>query len=151
AHAQRQVVGVFAERWVHPLAEALKALGSERAWVVHGQGLDEMTTTGETSVAELRDGQVRLFTVTPEAVGLPRAALADLTGGSPKDNAASLGRLLDGEKGPYRDIVTLNAAAAFLVAERVETLREGVELAGEVIDDGRALATLDKLRSLAGA
>ncbi|MGZ3376687.1 MAG: anthranilate phosphoribosyltransferase [Phenylobacterium sp.] len=151
AGAQRQVVGVFAERWVAPLAEALKVLGSERAWVVHGTGMDEMTTTGETSVAELRDGQVRLFTVTPEAVGLPRAALADLTGGSPKDNAASLGRLLDGEKGPYRDIVTLNAAAAFLVAERVETLREGVELAGEVIDDGRALATLDKLRSLAGA
>jgi anthranilate phosphoribosyltransferase len=151
AGAQRQVVGVFAERWVAPLAEALKALGSERAWVVHGTGMDEMTTTGETSVAELRDGQVRLFTVTPEAVGLPRAALADLTGGAPKDNAAALLRLLDGEKGPYRDIVTLNAAAAFLVAERVETLREGVELAADVIDDGRAKATLDKLKSLAGA
>src|SRR6201996_6188243 len=150
AHAQRQVVGVFAERWVHPLAEALKALGSERAWVVHGQGLDEMTTTGETSVAELRDGQVRLFTVTPEAVGLPRAALADLTGGTPKDNAVAMLRLLDGEKGPYRDIVTLNAAAAFLVAERGETLREGVELAAAVIDDGRARATLAKLKSLAG-
>jgi anthranilate phosphoribosyltransferase len=150
AGAQRQVVGVFAERWVTPLAEALKILGSERAWVVHGTGMDEMTTTGETSVAELRDGQVRLFHITPEAVGLPRASLADLTGGPPKDNAVVLLRLLDGEKGPYRDIVTLNAAAAFLVAERVETLREGVELAAEVIDDGRARATLDKLKSLAG-
>jgi anthranilate phosphoribosyltransferase len=151
AHAQRQVVGVFAERWVHPLAEALKALGSERAWVVHGQGLDEMTTTGETAIAELRDGQVRLFTVTPEAVGLPRAAMADLTGGSPKDNAAALKRLLEGEKGAYRDIVCLNAAAAFLVAEKVETLRHGVELAEAVIDDGRAKGALDKLAALGGA
>jgi anthranilate phosphoribosyltransferase len=151
AGAQRQVVGVFAERWVMPLAEALKALGSERAWVVHGGGLDEMTTTGETSVAELRDGQVRLFTVTPEAVGLRRAALADLTGGTPKDNAAALSRLLAGENGPYRDIVLLNAAAAFLVGEKVETLREGVELAGAVIDDGRAQGALDKLRRVAGA
>src|SRR5579859_72685 len=151
AGAQRQVVGVFAERWVAPLAEALKALGSERAWVVHGGGLDEMTTTGETSVAELRDGQVRLFTVTPEAVGLPRAALADLTGGTPKQNAAALRQLLAGQKGPYRDIVLLNAAAAFLVGETVETLREGVELAAAVIDDGRAQGALDKLRSLGGA
>jgi anthranilate phosphoribosyltransferase len=151
AGAQRQVVGVFAERWVAPLAEALKVLGSERAWVVHGGGLDEMTTTGETSVAELRDGQVRLFTVTPEAVGLPRAALADLTGGTPKENAVRLRALLAGEKGPYRDIVLLNAAAAFLVGEKVETLREGVDLAGAVIDEGRAQGALDKLVSLAGA
>ena len=151
AGAQRQVVGVFAERWVAPLAEALRALGAERAWVVHGAGLDELTTTGETSVAELRDGQVRLFTVTPEAVGLPRAALADLTGGSPGENAAALRRLLAGEKGPYRDIVLLNAAAAFLVGETVETLREGVDLAAAVIDDGRAQGALDALVNLAGA
>jgi anthranilate phosphoribosyltransferase len=151
AGAQRQVVGVFAERWVAPLAEALKTLGSQRAWVVHGGGLDEMTTTGETSVAELRDGQVRLFVVTPEAVGLKRAALADLTGGSPAQNATALRGLLGGDRGPYRDIVLLNSAAAFLVGEKVETLREGVELAGQVIDDGRAQAALDKLVSLAGA
>jgi anthranilate phosphoribosyltransferase len=150
AGAQRQVVGVYSERWVRPLAEALSALGSERAWVVHGGGLDEMTTTGETSVAELREGQVRLFTVTPEAVGLKRVALADLTGGTPKDNAAALRRLLAGQKGPYRDIVTLNAAAAFLVGEKVETLRDGVTLAGQVIDDGRAQAALDKLVEIAG-
>jgi anthranilate phosphoribosyltransferase len=148
AGAERQVVGVFAERWVAPLAEALKALGSERAWVVHGQGLDEMTTTGETSVAELRDGQVRLFTVTPEAVGLRRAALADLTGGTPKANAEALRRLLGGEKGPYRDIVLMNAAAAFLVGDKVETLREGVDLGRAVIDDGRAQGALDKLARL---
>lgn len=151
AGAKRQVVGVFAERWVAPLAQVLGALGSERAWVVHGGGLDEMSTTGETSVAEYRDGQVRLFTVTPEAVGLKRAALADLTGGAPAHNAEAMRRLLQGETGPYRDIVLLNAAAAFLVGEKVETLREGVELAGRVIDDGRAQAALDKLIEIAGA
>jgi len=151
AGAQRQVVGVFAERSVAPLAQVLGALGSERAWVVHGGGLDEMTTTGETSVAEFREGQVRLFTVTPEAVGLRRAGLAELTGGAPADNAAALRRLLQGEKGAYRDIVLLNAAAAFLVGDRVETLREGVELAGQVIDDGRAQAALDKLVEVCGA
>jgi anthranilate phosphoribosyltransferase len=150
AGAKRQVVGVFAERWVAPLAQALGALGADRAWVVHGGGLDEMTTTGETSVAEYREGQVRLFTVTPEAVGLPRAALADLTGGDPPENAATLLRLLTGEKGPYRDIVLLNAAAAFLVADTVETLREGVELASSVIDDGRAQRALDLLIAVTG-
>jgi len=132
------------------LAQVLGALGSERAWVVHGGGLDEMTTTGETSVAEFREGQVRLFTVTPEAVGLRRAGLAELTGGAPADNAAALRRLLQGEAGAYRDIVLLNAAAAFLVGDRVETLREGVELAGQVIDDGRAQAALDKLVEICG-
>jgi anthranilate phosphoribosyltransferase len=145
AGAERQVVGVYAERWVKPLAEALGMLGSERAWVVHGAGLDEMTTTGETAVAELRDGKVRLFTVTPEAVGLRRAALADLTGGTPAENAEALRRLLDGAPGAYRDIVALNAAAAFLVAEKVETLREGVELAYAILDDGRARGALDRL------
>jgi anthranilate phosphoribosyltransferase len=149
AGAKRQVVGVFAERWVSPLAQVLGALGAERAWVVHGGGLDEMSTTGETSVAEFRDGQVRLFTVTPEAVGLKRAALADLTGGSPTENAAALRRLLQGEAGAYRDIVLLNSAAAFLVGDKVETLREGVDLAAAVIDDGRAQAALDKLVSIA--
>jgi anthranilate phosphoribosyltransferase len=145
AGARRQVVGVFAERWVSPLAQVLGALGAERAWVVHGGGMDELSTTGETSIAEFRDGQVRLFTVTPEAVGLPRAALADLTGGAPAENAAALKALLAGETGAYRDIVLLNAAAAFLVGEKVETLREGVELAGRVIDDGRAQGALDTL------
>ena len=140
---------MFAERWVAPLAQVLGALGSERAWVVHGGGLDEMTTTGETSVAEYREGQVRLFTVTPEAVGLERASLSDLTGGSPAENAQALRRVLSGEPGAYRDIVLLNAAAAFLVGEKVETLREGVEFAGRVIDDGRAQAALDRLVAIA--
>ena len=145
AGARRQVLGVFSERWVEPLARVLGGLGAERAWVVHGGGMDEMTTTGETQVAEYREGQVRLFTITPEAVGLPRAALSDLTGGAPEVNAAALRALLQGEVGAYRDIVALNAAAAFLVADKVETLSEGVALAGQVIDDGRALSALDRL------
>ncbi|MCI3135442.1 anthranilate phosphoribosyltransferase [Phenylobacterium aquaticum] len=145
AGAKRQVLGVFADRWVEPLARVLGALGAERAWVVHGGGMDEMTITGETSVAEWRDGQVRLFTITPEAVGLPRGALADLTGGTPAENAVVLRALLNGQTGAYRDIVLLNAAAAFLVGDKVETLREGVELAGQVIDNGQALAVLDRL------
>ncbi len=145
AGAKRQVVGVSAPRFVEPIAQALGALGAIRAWSVHGQGMDELTITGETEVAEWRDGGVRLFTITPEAVGLPRGSLADLVGGDPEFNATALRDLLNGKTGAYRDIVLLNAAAAFLVADRVETLREGVELAGQVIDDGRALGALDRL------
>ena len=151
AGAKRQVLGVFADRWVEPLARVLGALGAERAWVVHGGGMDEMTITGETSVAEWRDGQVRLFTITPEAVGLPRGALADITGGSPVENALALRDMLGGKTGAYRDIVLLNAAAAFLMGDRVETLREGVELAAKVIDDGSALAALDTLARITSA
>jgi anthranilate phosphoribosyltransferase len=151
AGAKRQLLGVYDSRWVEPLARVLGALGAERAWTVHGQGLDEITTTGETQVAEWRDGQVRLFRITPEAVGLPRAALADLTGGAPAENAQALKALLDGARGPYRDIVLLNAAAAFLVSDKVETLREGVELAAAVIDDGRAAGALKRLITLTQA
>jgi len=145
AGAQRQLLGVFDARWVEPLARVLGALGAERAWTVHGAGMDELTTTGESQVAEWRVGQVRLFRITPEAVGLPRAALADLTGGAPAENATALRALLEGRKGAYRDIVLLNAAAALLVGDKVETLRDGVDLAGRVIDDGRALAALERL------
>lgn len=145
AGAQRQVLGVFGPRWVEPLARVLGALGVERAWVVHGEGLDEMTTTGTTQVAEWRDGGVRLFNVTPEAVGLPRAALSDLTGGDPAFNAEAIGELLDGKTGPYRDIVLLNTAAALLVADKVETLQEGVFAAAAAIDDGHARLALERL------
>jgi len=151
AGARRQVLGVFDGRWVEPLARVLGALGATRAWVVHGDGLDELTTTGATQVAEWREGGVRLFNVTPEAVGLPRAALADLRGGEPAHNAAALRELLAGANGPYRDIVLLNAAAAFLVAERAETLREGVELAAGAIDSGAAASALDSLIAITNA
>jgi anthranilate phosphoribosyltransferase len=149
AGARRQVLGVFSERWVEPLARVLGALGAERAWVVHGSGMDEMTTTGETAVAEWRDGQVRLFTITPEAVDLPRASLADLVGGDPDHNAAALHRLLGGEKGAYRDIVALNAAASFLVGEKTETLRDGVTMANDLLESGAARKVLDRLVEIA--
>ena len=145
AGAQRQVLGVYDPRLIEPMAKVLGALGAERAWVVHGSGLDEITTTGPTQICEWRDGQTRLFTVTPEAVGLERVSIDALRGGDPKANAAALTALLAGERGPYRDIVALNAAAAFLVADRVETLREGLDLAFAVIDDGRAREALARL------
>ena len=151
AGAQRQLLGVFDVRWVEPLARVLGALGSTRAWVVHGDGLDEIATTGETQVAEWRGGQIRLFTVSPEAVGLPRSSLADLTGGEPDHNARALTQLLDGQAGAYRDIVLLNTAAALLVADKAESLREGMVLAATAIDDGRAKAALDALVSAPNA
>jgi anthranilate phosphoribosyltransferase len=142
AGARRQVLGVFDARWVEPLARVLGALGAVRAWVAHGDGLDEITTTGTTHVAEWKDGRVRLFNITPEAVGLPRAAMADLRGGDPADNAQALRALLDGQSGPYRDIVMMNAAAAFMVADQVETLREGIALSAASIDSGAARTAL---------
>ncbi|HEY5105629.1 MAG TPA: anthranilate phosphoribosyltransferase [Caulobacteraceae bacterium] len=145
AGAKRQLVGVFDSRWVEPVARALGALGATRAWVVHGQGLDEITTTGSTHAAEWRDGAVRLFNITPEAVGLPRASLEDLRGGDPGDNAAALRGVLAGGAGAYRDIVQINAAAAFLICERAETLREGVAMAATSIDSGAAARALDGL------
>jgi anthranilate phosphoribosyltransferase len=151
AGARRQLLGVYDSRWVEPLARVLGALGAERAWVAHGQGMDEITTAGETQVAEWREGQVRLFRITPEAVGLPRAALGDLAGGTPAENAEALRALLAGATGPYRDIVLLNAAAAFLIADKVETLREGIEFAATAIDDGRAALALERLIALTKA
>jgi anthranilate phosphoribosyltransferase len=145
AGAKRQVLGVYDPRLLEPLARVLGALGADRAWTVHGGGMDEMTVTGPTQVVEWRDGGVRLFTVTPEAVGLPVSALDELRGGDPEDNARALRDLLDGRRSAYRDVVLLNAAAAFLVADAVETLREGVQHAAAAVDEGRARTALDRL------
>lgn len=146
AHARRQLLGVYARTWVEPIAQVLLRLGSESAWVVHGSdGLDEITTTGPTFVAELRDGRIRTFEVTPEEAGLPRASLYDLRGGDPETNAAALRAVLGGASGPYRDIVLLNAAGALVVAGAVPDLRSGVRHAAGCIDEGRAMATLDRL------
>jgi anthranilate phosphoribosyltransferase len=145
AGAKRQVMGVYDPRLLEPLAEVLGRLGATRAWTVHGQGLDELTTTGETEVAEWKDGTVRRFTVTPEDAGLPRASLDALRGGDAEENAAALRALLDGTKGAYRDIVLLNAAAALVVADRAADLAEGAVMAAAVIDDGRAAKALADL------
>jgi anthranilate phosphoribosyltransferase len=149
ARVRRQLTGVFAAEWLRPMAEALRALGSERAWLVHGQGLDELTLAGESEVVALEpDGTLRAFTVTPEDAGLPRAPAAALKGGDPAENAAALEALLKGARGPYRDVVLLNAAAALIVAGRAETLREGAALAARAIDEGAALGVLTRLRAL---
>lgn len=145
ASAKRQVMGVYDPRLLEPLAEVLGRLGATRAWTVHGQGLDELTTTGETEVAEWKDGAVRRFTVTPDDAGLPRADIAALRGGDAEENALALRALLDGAKGAYRDIVLLNAAAALVVADRAADLAEGAALAAAVIDDGRASRALADL------
>ncbi len=145
AGARRQVLGVYDLRLVEPMAKVLGALGAVRAWTVHGSGLDELTTTGETDVAEWRDGSLRLFKITPEAVGLRRADLSELRGGAPQDNAAALLDLLEGRPGAYRDVVALGAAAALMVAERVETLRDGIDLAFAALDSGAAKTALARL------
>ncbi|HZT90174.1 MAG TPA: anthranilate phosphoribosyltransferase [Stellaceae bacterium] len=145
AQARRQLVGVFAPEWVVPMAEVLGRLGAEHAWVVHGSGLDELTTAGSTAVAEFKDGKVSTFEVVPEDVGLPRACLDDLKGGDPAHNAVLMRQLLEGERGPLRDIVLLNSAAALLVAGRVAALRDGVELAAASLDGGAARRVLDRL------
>jgi anthranilate phosphoribosyltransferase len=145
AGATRQLVGVFAPEWVVPMAEVLGRLGAEHAWVVHGAGIDELTTAGTTTVAEFKDGRVRGFAVTPEDAGLPRAPLDALKGGEPAHNAALMRGLLAGDKGPLRDIALLNAAAALIVAGRAGDLREGVAIAADAIDSGQAAAVLARL------
>lgn len=145
AGVRRQVVGVYAARWVEPFAEALRNLGSERALVVHGERLDELTTTGVSYVADLADGKIRTYETTPEEAGLPRATLADLKGGDPAENAEAIRRLLDGAPGAYRDIVLLNSAAALIVADKAKSLKDGAVLAARTIDSGAAKATLAKL------
>ena len=143
AGARRQLMGVFAREWVEPIAHVLGQLGAERAWVVHGaDGLDELSTTGPSHVAELHGGRVRTFEVSPEQAGLPRARHDDLKGGDATTNADALRALLDGVRGPYRDIVVLNAAAALIVAGRVDELEPGVARATEAIDSGAAKEVL---------
>ena len=146
AGARRQLMGVFAPEWLEPIAHVLARLGAERAWVVHGaDGLDELSTTGPSQVAELRDGTVRTFQVAPEDAGLPRARVDDLKGGDATTNADALRALLDGVRGPYRDIVLLNSAAALIVAGKADDLAAGVARAAEAIDGGAAKAALGGL------
>jgi anthranilate phosphoribosyltransferase len=140
------MLGVYSRQWVEPVAAALLANRAVSAWVVHGDsGLDEISTTGPTLVASIKGGSLTSFEITPEDAGIPRATLADLKGADPAYNASRLRALLDGTKDPYRDIVLMNAAAAFIVAGRADTLKLGVDLAAHEIDSGRARSALDKL------
>jgi anthranilate phosphoribosyltransferase len=146
AGVRRYMLGVFAEEWVEPIAAALLANRAIKAWVVHGSdGLDELTTTGPSFVAQIANGDLRSFEVTPEQAGLPRSDGAEIIGGDPAYNAEAIRALLDGAPGGYRDIVLLNAAAALIVADKVSDLKEGAAMAAHAIDSGKAKQTLARL------
>ncbi|WP_149589388.1 anthranilate phosphoribosyltransferase [Tabrizicola flagellatus] len=152
AGVKRQLTGAFSDALIRPMAETLLALGSEKAWLVHGSdGTDELTICGPTSVSAVENGAVRDFTVHPEDAGLAPHPFEAILGGTPAENAAALRALLDGAPGAYRDAVLLNAAAALVVADKAGTLTEGVALAREAIDSGAARAKVDALRRLTNA
>lgn len=145
AGVSRQLVGVFSPQWVEPLVHVLKALGTARAWVVHGDGLDEMTTAGTTKVAELRDGAITHFELTPEEFGLPRAAPEALKGGDAQHNALALAAVLAGEKSAYRDIALFNAAGALVIAGKASDIGDGLLRAIKSVDTGKAKDALDRV------
>lgn len=147
ARPARQIVGVSKPEHTELLALALGSLGAERVWVVHGaSGLDELSTTGHTKISEFHGGVMRTFYLHPADAGVPVATIADLAGGSAEENAGLVTRLLDGEPGPRRDIVVLNAGAALFVAGAANSLREGLARAQATIDSGKAREALRALR-----
>lgn len=152
AGVTRQMVGVFSRQWVEPVAQVLKNLGATSAWVVHGSdGLDEITLTGPTFVAELAGDKIRTFEVTPEDGGLVTVTNADLRGGDAAANAASLKAVLDGVKNHYRDVALLNASAALVVAGKAKDLKEGVALGTKSLDSGAAAERLSRLVAVSNA
>ncbi len=146
AGVKRQMVGTFSKHWIVPMAEVLKNLGSESIWVVHGSdGLDEITTTGPTSVAALENGKVRTFEITPEDAGLKRSQPGALKGGDATENATALLNVLKGEEGAFRDVAILNAAAALIIAGKARDLKHGAALAAKSIGTGEAEGRLGRL------
>jgi len=146
AGTTRQLIGAYSEQWLVPMAEVLKRGGAEHVWAVHGaDGMDELSTTGVSRVVELKDGRLSSFEVHPSDAGLPEARPSDLEGGSPEDCALAMRELLRGKHGPFRDIVLLNAAAAFIIAGKAASLKEGARLAAASIDRGGAQKALDAL------
>ena len=145
AGANMQVMGVYEEALVEPLAEVLSNLGVKRAMVVYGQdGLDEISLSAPTTVCEVKDGSYISYTITPEQFGMTRCQKEDLIGGSPEFNAKITRDILRGVKGPKRDAVLLNAGAAIYIAGRTETMQEGIDLATQLIDEGKALTKLEE-------
>ncbi|NDE90059.1 MAG: anthranilate phosphoribosyltransferase [Alphaproteobacteria bacterium] len=146
ARVRRQVIGVFDKKWCEPMAQILQTLGSEHVWVVHGgDGMDEITTTTNTYVVEQARETLRSFDITPQKENLKPATLQQLKGGNVKTNATLFKNMLGGEKGAYRDIVCLNAAAGLIIAGKAKTLKEGMQSAAEAIDSGKAKTALEKL------
>jgi len=147
AFVHGQTLGIFSKKLTNPIAQVLGRLGSERAIVVHGEdGLDEITITGPTFVSELKDGIITDYTIYPEEFGIKRATANDIVGGSAKDNANIIMEILKGTKGPKRDIVVINTAAALYVGKKCATIKAGVILAEELIDSGTAHRKLQELR-----
>jgi anthranilate phosphoribosyltransferase len=146
ANVKRQLVGVYSAEWVKPVAEVLQALGSERAWVVHGAGgVDEISPAGPSEVAELAGGKIRLFRIQPTDVGMELMTIEMIRGGDAEYNAAALRDVFAGAEGPLRDVLLLNAAAALVVAEKAGDLASGVTLASRLVDQGAALERLERL------
>jgi anthranilate phosphoribosyltransferase/anthranilate synthase/phosphoribosyltransferase len=141
-----QLTGVFDPSWARPMTETLQRLGSDSVWLVHGQGLDELTVAGENQVVALDRGDIREFTISPEDAGLKRSPVSAIRGGDAVSNAAALDGLLRGNAGAYRDTVLLNTAAALMVARRTDDLRDGVAQAERAIDSTAALAVLESLK-----
>ena len=148
AKASRQLMGVPNVATLRPVAETLCALGTTKSWVVHGDGLDELSTAGPNSILQIQSGQISPIEINPEALGLAPAKISDLLGAEPEYNAQKLKDLLHGEKSAYRDIVLLNAAAGLVVNDRVSQMHQGIELAMQSIDNGWALNALESLISL---
>ncbi len=149
AGVKRQLTGAYSREVIRPMAEVLKSLGSEKAWLVHGSdGTDEITICGVSWVAALEDGVVSDREVHPEDAGLPVHPFEDIMGGEPAENAAAFRDLLDGAKNAYRDAVLLNAAAALVIADKVNNLKQGVEMARESIDSGKAKVAVTKLAEI---
>jgi anthranilate phosphoribosyltransferase len=152
ASVKRQMVGVYSKQWVEPVAQVLKLLGSECAWVAHGSdGLDEITTSGPSTIAALENGSIRTFEINPEDAGIARAKPEALKGGDAESNAAALTAVLKGTQGPYRDIAILNAAAALIVAGKAKDLKAGVAIAVKSVDSGEAEGRLERLIKVSNA
>jgi anthranilate phosphoribosyltransferase len=146
AGVRRQMIGVFSKQWTEPLAQVLKNLGAERVWIVHGSdGLDEITTSGPTSVTALEDGTVRSFEISPDEVGLPKVKPEALRGGDAAANARAVQDVLEGKNSAFRDVALFNAAAALVVAGKAKTLKAGLDLAVHSVDSGEAEGRLDRL------
>ncbi|MDD2614171.1 MAG: anthranilate phosphoribosyltransferase [Methanosarcina sp.] len=149
AGAKGQVIGVFDKKLCEPIAFALTELGTEHALVVHGDGMDEISNTGETYVAELKDGRVSTYILTPESLGMLRANLEEIVGGSPNENARDLLRIFKGQKGPKRDLVVINAAAALYVSGIVGSIRQAIPIAEDAIDSGKVMVKFNQFRTFA--
>ncbi|MCX8997780.1 anthranilate phosphoribosyltransferase [Rhizobiaceae bacterium BDR2-2] len=151
AGAKRQLLGVYSPVWCQPIAEVLRDLGSECVWVVHGQGMDEIATTGTTEVTALEDGRIRSFQLSPADFGLPTVTPDDLRGGDGQANAAALRAVLGGARNAYRDVSLANAAAALVIAGKAETIADGMRRATQSLEDGSAAVALEQLVAVSNA